>query len=121
MADYLILNGSSFTLSGPGGHKNFPLAANVFQEDFVSGGSRNPIIAFLVRPLVKNVKMRIEVNSTEVHVLATEDEDKLVVKGYWQNFDGGLLKKNQANTIHFEVDEGEVRISDVVLWFQRNV
>lgn len=121
LADYHVLTSSTFQLSSPGGHKNFSLDSDKIGSDFVSGGDmmREPILAFNLRALTKNVTMKIEVNSSQVFVFHAENEEKMIVRGYWQVIPGSVFHKNQVNTIHFEVDEGEAKIGDVILWFQR--
>lgn len=120
LTDYLVLYDGIFNLS-----TNEEKKIEFFMpEEFVEvNDQRKPIIAYKCRPLQQppfspSVDLWISVNGHAIEHITIKDD---LVRGLWEAFDGRHLSKLIINSLVFRSQSGKVRISDVILWFQRAV
>jgi hypothetical protein len=126
LTDYLVLSDVPFTLENPFEFKT--LEFNL-PDDYVKGTNfAKPIIMLQAKPLTDNVKLHVMFNS-DIHV-QIDAVFKLefinvprIDHGQWECVSGDLLfaGKNTCRFRNFGDSSSQIRIRDVVLWFQRKV
>jgi len=119
LADYMLIRDSSFSVRA-GESKDFEIE---LPRDAVSSSfSKRPILAFFVDPSAdsKNLQLAVDMNGAEIVNYSYKGG---VGRGHWEAFTHDHLRIGDANNIRFAVvrGTGTLNISDVILWYQRNV
>ncbi len=119
LADYIVIRDDVFSLRAS---QERTFAFDVPREIVRSGGSKKPIIAYFADPSndAKNLKVMVEIND---RVISDWGYSGGVGRGHWEVLTHENLNAGVENTIQFRVESGSgsVNISDVILWFQRDV
>ncbi|WP_230971491.1 hypothetical protein [Nitrogeniibacter aestuarii] len=117
MADYIVLRDSPFTLE-PGESKEL----SCFLPDDIANAKL--IIAYKARalsspPLGPGTTLSIRPGHMPGNIETIELNDGSV-HGLWETFPVSLTSTLLKNIFVFTSEGGRMRISDVILWFQRN-
>jgi hypothetical protein len=123
IADYLVLRDGTFDLESG---EHLELDPFFPPDDLVTGsGSANAILCYKARPLPQapftpqvDLKILLKFQNLEIETVTIQDDS---VRGLWEVFPAGKLSSTVGNIFIFESESGRVRISDVVLWYQRNI
>lgn len=124
LTDYLVLHDGTFTLEG---HLNAKVLTFDLPADFVQGTNlAKPILAYKISP--DSDEMTLQAGFNDPQRLQSNSEfhitlDSRTHRGLWEAADGSKLQPDQQNTCYFMTINGgsKVHVSDVILWFQRNV
>lgn len=123
IADYAVLHDGTFDLN-TGEHKElkpfFP------PGDLVPGtGQSKAILCYKARPLPQapfspqvDLKITLKFQNLNIETIRIKDD---TVRGLWEAFSAAELSATVGNVFIFASNSGKVRISDVILWFQRNI
>lgn len=119
LADYILMRDSSFSLRA-GENREFELE---LPDDTVgSGFSKRPVLAFFADPSgdARNLRLTASMNGTEIFSYPYSGG---VGRAHWEAFTHDHLRIGTSNRIRFAVASGSgtMHISDVILWYQRNV
>jgi hypothetical protein len=122
LADYAVLEGGSFTLDSASSNRERTLIWPIPNNLTFGTNLARLILAFKVRVL-EDSSFRVFVNSREVMSFSL---DESVTRGYWETFSARTAFPEGAsfpndNPVRFVVSTGEVRIEDVIMWYQVNV
>lgn len=123
IADYSVLRDGSFDLES--GHQReldpwFP------PSDLVPGtGTAKAILSYKARPLPQapfspqvDLKISLKFQGLSIETVTIKGDS---VRGLWEAFPANKLSSTVGNVFIFRSQSGRVRISDVILWYQRNI
>ena len=119
VVDYQVLLDGDITLDASTNLREANFEFTVPTDFVISGGSRQPILAFKARPF-ENSDFKIWLNNREI--LST-DLDESHTRIYWEvisastAFPEGASFNNPA-PLRFILTSGRMRISDMVMWYQ---
>lgn len=125
--DYIVIRRQPFDIAHRGQSDAFGFQV---EGDAISGSGTIPALSFQARPpsspvpgpspdLGGSVDLDIVVNGLPTGVIKIALDS---VRGIWRTFsDPRLNVDSSANFVQFRSEKGIVRISDVVLWYQRDV
>lgn len=122
MTDYQVLNDGAFELSG---HLDGQDLAFDLPSDFTVGTFRaKPVLMWRVTPLSSNVRYQFGVNDPQRLQSQSEGQRTAtnmtnIVDGVWEAISGTRFEAGSRNTVYFMTVDGSIRVSDVVLWYQR--
>ena len=122
IADYMVITDPSFELfAGQSQH----FGSLPMPHDLVPGTAKaKAILAYKAwpstnTPFSPTADVTIRVNG---HNLGTFEIKLDTVRGLWETFPATILNADSAaNFIEFECEIGRIRISGVILWFQRQI
>jgi hypothetical protein len=126
IADYITIRDASFDL-GTAASSGTSLTFNVtINSDAVTNrADSQPILAYKIRRLSEAPwRLTIDFNDTEIEEIRSVDISADFAVGRWEIFSGNLLHPGPSadNQVHFScLGNGQVRLSDVVLWYQRDI
>ncbi len=123
MADYTVLRDGTFDLDS-GAH--LELAPFFPPDDLVPGtGQAKAILCYKARPLAQppfspqvDLKISLKFQNLQIETIRIKDDN---VRGLWEAFSAAELSQTVGNVFIFTSVTGRVRISDVVLWYQRRI
>ena len=123
IADYSVLRDGSFDLDS-GERKE--LAPFFPPSDLVPGTAKaKALLYYKARPLPQapfaaqvHLRIILKVQNLEIEDIRIKDDS---VRGLWEAFSAAELSSTVGNVFVFKSDSGKVRISDVVLWYQRDI
>ena len=122
IADYLVIRDGSFELLD--GETAFSQSFTM-PSDLVPGTARaKAILAYKawppqVDPFAATADLTIRVNGNQIGTFAIELD---TVRGLWETFPATILNAGSAaNFVQYSCQAGRIRISDVILWFQRRL
>jgi hypothetical protein len=123
IADYMVLRDGTFDLESG---ESRELAPFFPPDDLVQGSSSaNAILCYKARPLPQapftpqvDLKITLKFQAFEIETVQIQDD---TVRGLWEVFPAAQLSSTVGNVFVFRSESGRVRISDVVLWYQRNI
>lgn len=123
IADYTVLSDGTFDLSS-GQEKE--LAPFFPPDDLVPGTAKaKAILCYKARPLPQapfspqvDLKISLKFQNLNIETVTIKDDS---VRGLWEAFSAAELSSTVGNIFIFKSQSGKVRISDVVLWYQRNI
>jgi hypothetical protein len=123
VADYRVIRDGHFDLDE---NEEFSLPAFFMPEDFSDGAfESNPVLMWKARPLsgsqpAHEATIRVRLDP----IGGTMDTTTIrgnTVHGLWEVMDRSKFSKSVNNIFVFRSESGRVRISDVVLWYQRGI
>lgn len=119
LADYQVLTDGSFTLDASSSTREKTLSFTVPSDLAIESGSRQPVIAFKVRP-DEDSTFKILMNNREV---ASFNLDKSHTRCYWEPISATTAFPNGSSfsnpvPVKFIVRSGRVLLSDVIVWYQ---
>ncbi|CAN5831281.1 hypothetical protein BH23ACT10_BH23ACT10_24990 [soil metagenome] len=122
IADYIVIRDGPFELTG----SNPWSSGNIsIPNDLVPGTiTAKAVLQYKVRPTASppfapsaEIEVRVNGRSVETIRLSTD-----TVHGLWEVFPATILNADSAaNFVEFRAESGFARISDVILWFQRDI
>ena len=122
MADYIVIRDAPFDLV-TGEERQF--GAIAIPADRVPGtASAKAILQYKVRPptsapFAPSADIAVRFNGFEVETVKVTVD---TVRGLWETFPATVLNADSpANFVSFRVEQGRIRISDVIVWFQRDI
>jgi len=122
IADYIVIRDGVFDLD-VGESRNF--GSIPIPDDLVPGTARaKAILQYKVRPPTNppfsgSTDLTVIVNG---HTIETVRIRLDTVRGLWETFPATILNADlRTNFVQFQAAVGPARISDVILWFQRNI
>ncbi|MEX2303509.1 MAG: hypothetical protein WD733_21385 [Bryobacterales bacterium] len=123
IADYAVLRDGTFDLES-GAH--FELPPFFPPADLVPGtGESKAILCYKARPLQQapfspqvDLKISLKFQLLQIETIKIKDDN---VRGLWETFSAAELSQTVGNVFIFTSESGRVRISDVVLWYQRSI
>ena len=122
IADYLVIRDGSFELVA--GETAFSQNFSI-PSDLVPGTDKaKAILAYKawppqVDPFASTADLMIRVNGNQIGTFAIELD---TVRGLWETFPATILNAGSAaNFVEYRREAGRIRISDVILWFQRRI
>lgn len=122
IADYIVIRDGPFELTAGNAWSTGNIA---IPSDLVPGtATAKAILQYKVRPPASppfapsaEIEVRFNGRSLETIRLRTD-----TVHGLWETFPATILNADSAaNFVEFRVESGFARISDVILWFQRDI
>lgn len=122
VADYIVLNDGSFTLTQGESREIGPFG---LPSNFVRGTDRaKPILAYRAKALAStdgalgaHARLRVSVQNG-LHALETVYLEGDALSGQWEAFSGNFLNDIVLNDVTFTLELGRIWISDVILWYQ---
>ena len=120
IADYVVIRDNSFEINELDHMQDFTFFVN---NDLVKrGNASRAILGFNIVSL-GNSNGEIQISS---NIPAIGNIGKFVIAGkhrhaFWETFSANNLKAGENNIIRFDRLKGKVRISDVILWYQRDI
>jgi hypothetical protein len=123
IADYAVLRDGTFDLDGGQIKELEPFFP---PDDLAPGtGQSKAILCYKARPLPQSpfspqvdLKITLKFQNLNIETVRIKDD---TVRGLWEAFSAAELSTTVGNVFIFSSESGKVRISDVVLWYQRNV
>ncbi len=122
LTDHAVITDNPFDLAVG---QNRVFSSIRIPSDLVPGtGRRMAILQYKVRPLTTQgfsaaTELSISVNGANIETVNITLD---TVRGLWETFPATILNADsRANMIDFRAQIGPVRISDVILWFHRNI
>ena len=117
---YVLIEDGSFTLDAELNHQNsFEFFVN---SDLATGKYKDrAILGYNARPLSDNASLQISVFGDSPTTIETINISENTVRALWEAFPAGKLNAGEDNSVTFVCTEGEIRISDVILWYQRDL
>ena len=120
VADYFVVHVAPFDV-GPGGESP-AMVFTVHTDAVVDRSDAAPVLGYQCRPLSDEpAALRIDISGDSIeHVTVSVN----TVRAMWKTFDGNLLHPGLGadNNVKFRnTGAGSIRISDVIVWYQRNV
>ena len=127
LADYWVIQRSKGTIGR--GHPHHTLFFDCYSDIRRSGSSKRPVLTFFVDPIgdVRNMTMTAALNGGIIFTYRYSGgvgrTHNVVIDHYKPDTDPPQpFIEESGNRLHFEChDEGDLSISNVVLWFQRNI
>ncbi|MEM7545511.1 MAG: hypothetical protein AAF367_08250 [Pseudomonadota bacterium] len=119
IVDYKVLRDAPISISGG---QSKEVGSFLPPSDIVnSSGSQRAVLHYLVSVNASNSILRIDLKFANVkikeHIFADQG-----TRGLWEVFRPGFLGDGPVNnTFDFECLAGQVTISDVIVWYQRNI
>lgn len=120
IADYRIIQDVSFSVDINREESfEFGLPGGVRVE----GNNQRPVMAFVYDPSSNADNLRLEVSVNGELIESISNINSGIVRSHWEVFGGDILNTTDDNrvTFHVEGNEGNIRVSDVILWFQRDI
>lgn len=123
IADYAVLRDGTFDLESG---EELELAPFFPPDDLVPGTAKaKAILCYKARPLPQapfspsaDLKISLKFQLLNIESIKITGD---TVRGLWEAFSADELSKTVGNVFIFKSESGRVRISDVVLWYQRNI
>jgi hypothetical protein len=88
-------------------------------------GESKAILCYKARPLPQppfspqvDLKISLKFQLLQIETVTIKDDN---VRGLWEAFSAAELSQTVGNVFIFASQAGRVRISDVVLWYQRSI
>lgn len=119
VADYIVLRDTSVTI-GDSGERRFTITLP--GDIAVTSARQSAVLMFLVRTPNGSVNVEIDLNAQRIMNLTGLDAP--IVQTIHEVIDPNILRAGQPNDFLFRVvsvqpANAELRISDIILWFQR--
>lgn len=120
VADYFVIHREPFDVE-PGGESG-AMVFTVHSDAVVDRADAAPVLSYQCRPLSDEpAALRIDISGDNIeHVIVSVN----TVRAMWKTFDGHLLHPGLGvdNNVKFRnTGEGSIRVSDVIVWYQRNI
>jgi len=120
VADFFVVRRETFDVE-PGGESG-AMVFTIHSDAVLNHADAAPVLSYQCRPLSDDsAVLRIDVSGDSIeHVTVSVN----TVRAMWKVFDGHLLHPGLGadNNVKFRnTGEGSIRISDVIVWYQRNV
>lgn len=129
LADYKIISDSGFTLT-PGEDRSYDFTVNTdivrFSSDY-HRYSQRPILAYFADPSgdAENLQVIIEINpgitSATVSDVSSYRYSGGTGRAHFEVLRHGNLQPDRTNELRFTCDSGEgsIKVSDIIIWYQR--
>lgn len=117
--EYIVVTDEVFVVSGTIDPEPFPFT---LPAQVIRSGNKRPILSFMLKPNpgVGNIRFDVEINAApQLNVESIRANEKSV---FWEIVNNNAVNAG-PNTITFRMlseqsPQGELRFSDVVIWFQ---
>jgi hypothetical protein len=122
VADYQVLFDGGFTLDAASPERRKELTF-ILPTDFrIEDGIRKPILAFHARAF-QNSRFKVRINARD---LGTWNLNADNARGLWDPFNGSTAFPEGSSfpsnvPVEFSIQEGRVKIGQVVIWYQVEV
>jgi hypothetical protein len=118
-ADYQVLPNGSFTLDAATAVREKKLFFDVPEKFKIRDDSRKPILAFHAA-VIKAARLKVRINAREVLSWNLSVDH---TRGLWCAFNGSAAwpeggQGSDPAPVEFELLEGKVEFSQVVMWYQ---
>jgi hypothetical protein len=120
LTDYIVISSDPFELETDQQRAlTFELPGGLLMRNSLA----RPLLAYKVQPLASpaahpSAVLTIDINNHRIVSLTLE---QAILCGLWEAFPGQFLQEGATNIVQFRLLRGQVRLADVVLWFQRTV
>jgi hypothetical protein len=120
IADYFVVRRANFDL-GPG-EESSAMTFTIHSDLVANRAEEGPVLSYQCRPLSDQaVSLRIDISGDNIENVTISVN---TVRAMWKTFDASLLHPglNADNNVKFRnTGGGGIRISDVIVWYQRRI
>lgn len=120
IADYFVVRRAPFDI-GPG-EESAAMKFTIHSDLAANRTDAAPVLSYQCRPLSDQpATLRIDISGDNIEQVTVSVN---AVRAKWKTFDGDLLHPGLSadNNVKFRnTGSGSIRISDVMIWYQRNV